>query len=68
MLELTGAPAEIGAAHGEAHAAAIRAYAADRLARAADESGLSRAALLEIAAACLPAHVRYDAGLADEEM
>lgn len=59
VVELEGPPSALGAAHGQAHGPEIREYAADRLARSGIGTSLTRAELLELAEACLPAHRRY---------
>ncbi len=70
VLDLTGGPTRRGRDHGAAHAAGIRAYAADRLGivAAGDWAGrpLGRAAALGLAARCLPAHERYAPDLYEE--
>lgn len=70
ILDLSGSPGEMGAAHGSAHADEIREYANDRVELAA--SGLwtggpvDRGVVLEVAESMLPAHEQFDAGLYTE--
>ncbi len=67
ILDAAGSPSEIGAAHGRAHAAAIRAYAADRVELVA--SGvwtgrpLPQADVVDIAGSMVEAHEAFDADL-----
>lgn len=67
VLELTGDAVRRGRIHGEAHAAAIREYAEERIALAADGAWAGRPAtpedVLAIARSMLPAHEAYDADL-----
>lgn len=67
VLTLAGAPRAVGRAHGAALAGAIRHFAAERVALAGDPlwSGrtMSRAAVLAVAEACVPAHRAYAADL-----
>lgn len=67
LLELTGSPAEVGRAHGAAHAADIRAYTEERVRLSSEGTWagheLTRAQVLALAEACLPAHEAYDADL-----
>ena len=62
-LDLAGSPEAMGDAHGRAHADEIRRYARDRTDLMAEGlwSGgpLERGAVLELAAACLPAHEAF---------
>ncbi len=63
QLDLAGSPEAMGDAHGRAHAAEIRRYAADRVDLVAEGlwSGgpLERGAVLELAEACLGAHEAF---------
>jgi len=63
VLTLAGSPRAIGRAHGAALAEAIRHFAAERVSLAGDPlwSGrtMSRAAVLAVAEACVPAHRAY---------
>ena len=67
VLDAAGSPSDIGAAHGRAHAAEIRAYTADRVALVASGlwSGgeLSPADVLGIAGSMVEAHEAFDADL-----
>ena len=67
QLDLAGSPEAMGDAHGRAHAAEIRQYAHERVELVAEGlwSGgpLERGAVLELAAACLPAHEAFSPGL-----
>ncbi|MCY4631380.1 MAG: C45 family autoproteolytic acyltransferase/hydrolase [bacterium] len=67
VLDAAGSPGEIGAAHGRAHAAEIRAYAADRVQIVASGmwtgTPLTRADVLDIAHSMLPAHESFDGDL-----
>lgn len=63
VIELAGSPDEMGAAHGSAAAAEIRAYTSDRVARSADGTTLDRGRILALAGEMLPAHEAYDPDL-----
>ena len=67
QLDLAGSPEAMGDAHGRAHAEEIRHYARDRVDLVAGGlwSGgpLERGAVLELAAACLPAHEAFSPAL-----
>ncbi len=67
VLDAAGSPGEIGVAHGRAHAAEIRAYAADRVGIVASGmwtgASLSRADVLDIAHSMIPAHESFDGDL-----
>lgn len=67
VLQLSGNGTRRGHAHGEAYAAAIREYAEERIALAANGTWAGRPAtqedVLAIARRMLPAHAAYDADL-----
>lgn len=67
ILDATGSPEQIGAAHGHAYAGEIRAYVADRveIVASGDWTGapLSRADVLDIAHSMIPAHESFDGEL-----
>lgn len=67
ILDAAGAPEEIGAAHGRAHADEIRAYVADRVHIVASGTWtgapLSHADVLDIAHSMVPAHESFDGNL-----
>lgn len=65
-MRVTGSPGEMGAAHGQAHAAEIREYTAGRIALSSAGTDLDRAQLLELAARLIPAHQSYDPSLYEE--
>ena len=62
-LDLAGSPEAMGDAHGRAHADEIRRYTRDRTDLVAEglwsDGPLERGAVLELAAACLPAHEAF---------
>lgn len=58
-VRLAGSPESLGAGHGAAFFAEIGEYAADRMERAGEGSGLCPGDVAELAAACLPAHRQY---------
>jgi isopenicillin-N N-acyltransferase-like protein len=70
VLDVAGEPHEIGLAHGRAFAEEIRRYTAERIALVCEGawSGgpISRADVVELAEACLPAHQQLSADLHDE--
>ena len=70
LLDLAGSPEAMGDAHGRAHAEEIRRYARDRVELVAEGlwtgGPLERGAVLELAAACLPAHEAFSPRLHDE--
>lgn len=70
VLELSGAPAALGYAHGAAHTEAIRAFAEERAALSGSgawsERPLDRAEVLALAEACAAAHEQYAPDLMDE--
>ncbi len=71
VLRLDGGARARGRAHGEAHAAEIRAYAAERVALAAGGAwaggrSATEADVLALAARMMPAHRAYDADLVEE--
>lgn len=67
VLDLVGTPAEVGWAHGEAHRTEIREYADERVHLSSEGTwsghAMTRAEILALAEACLPAHEAYDAEL-----
>ncbi len=67
VLDLAGSPAEVGAAHGSAYTADIRAYTEERVRLSTEGTWaghpMSEAEVLALAEACLPAHEAYDADL-----
>ncbi len=66
ILELTGTPHDRGLVHGTAHAAEIRAYAADRASLVVAGTGLTPTDALDLVAACVPAHTAYAPDLFEE--
>ena len=70
VLDVAGSPAAMGHQHGDAHAAEIRAYADERvrLVMSGTWSGgpVDRSTVLELAAACLPAHESFSPTLHEE--
>lgn len=66
VMDLSGDPGQIGAAHGVAHAEEIRAYTADRVALSAEGTDFATDDLLELATWCLPSHQRYSEALTEE--
>lgn len=60
VLWLDGSPAQMGGAHGDAFAADIQAYAADRTRLAATGTDWDRDKTLALAEQLLPAHEEYD--------
>lgn len=70
-MELSGAPADLGRAHGEALGGMIRRYVDERLERATDQrwsggGAASREFILELADSTLPAHEAYSPELYEE--
>jgi len=66
VLDLSGPPRAMGAAHGSAHAAEIRDYTADRIVLSGEGTDLTTDQLLDIAARCMPAHEAYSESLTEE--
>lgn len=66
VLEVSGTPAEIGAAHGNAFAAEIRSYLASRIELSREGTDLSTTDIIAIADTMLDAHRAYDHDLFDE--
>jgi isopenicillin-N N-acyltransferase like protein len=70
LLDIAGSPAAMGHAHGRAHADEIRAYTDERvrLVMAGTWSGgpVERGTVLDLAAACLPAHETFSPALHEE--
>ncbi len=66
VLSLSGSHREIGQAHGEGHADAIRGYAAGRVELARTGTGLSADQVLGIVAKTIPHHREYSADLMEE--
>lgn len=70
VLELSGAPFEMGFAHGRAFADAIRRYAEERIALACSPGWTGRSAsrteVLGLAEACVPLHHEFSPDLGEE--
>ena len=70
LLPLRGTPRAMGRAHGAARREAIRAYAAERVAKAGGPvwtgRSIPRDRVLELAASCLDAHADYSPRLFEE--
>ncbi len=66
VTAVAGTPAEMGEAHGTAHAEEIRTYAAGRVELAGTGTDLGRDELLSLGATLVDAHRAYDPDLFDE--
>lgn len=70
VLDVAGSPAEMGHRHGTTHADEIRSYAEERirLVMAGTWSGgpIDRSTVLDLAAACVPAHEAFAPALHEE--
>jgi isopenicillin-N N-acyltransferase-like protein len=66
VTRVSGSPAQLGEAHGRAHAEEIRTYADGRIALSGTGTDLDRDRLIGLAEQMVDAHRDYDAGLFEE--
>lgn len=66
VTALAGDPVALGTRHGEAHAAEIAEYAADRLTLSGEGTSFAPDQLLDLADRCIPAHREYSEDLTVE--